>query len=144
MPGRGGRRRGGRRRSRTTAGYQPPVFTICIVVNVTLTASTYHYWTSEGADSYTRATSLEIRAASSTPCTIQFRIERSQNPNAASPIWETLWTSATGIIGTNAQLIKLRAPRLLLPALAYRWGAISAGTPVLAGWVRFSKLDPQT
>jgi hypothetical protein len=78
-----------------------------------------------------------VRAATSTPTNIIFGIEASDDATT----WSSVWRSNTSVLGTNTQIIRLRAPRYLDPRFYYRWFALSSGTPVLAGAVRFSAID---
>lgn len=138
-------RRRTHKRKRWTAGLQPLSSPQRVNVNTTLTASSNHYWAVEGTSTSTfcKPSSISIRVASAIPTNFRVFLQYSNSPNPSSDSdWTSVWSSATTVISTTGLFVRLRAPRSLDPRASYRWGAVSSGTPVLAGWVTFSIMDP--
>lgn len=142
MSSRRSRRGVSRRGTRSTAAFQSPGFALNLTVNTTLTASTVHYETANSAltaaSAVLRPTSICVRAASATPTNLVVTAQTSNDGTT----WTTVYESAVTLIGTNAQLYRLRAPRNIEFKFYARWGLLSSGAPVIAGYVTFGVRDP--
>lgn len=132
-----------RRRSRAprnTFGFAPSASTDIVAINIVLTASEAYYWVPlRGANNCVcRPSSMLIRAAASAPSNLRFFAEISDD----NTTWREIWSSNTGLVGTNSLLIKLKIPKLAGRAIYARLGAISSGTPTLCGQATFVYYDP--
>lgn len=141
------KRRG--RRARAAGTISPPRSRLCQAVNVTVTASTWHYWTAskvvvEGTTQQTLILPLTLRVtiASTTPCTCVFGIWVNDAINSTTEQWVVVWQSALTVISNNTRTLSASAPRGLDPREDYRWGILSSGTPLVAGYVSFIYCDP--
>lgn len=135
-------RKGTKRVQRSTWGFSPVASTDVVAVSHKLTASEFYWWVplrSSETDAVCRPSSLVVRAAADTPTNLRFAASLSDDGST----WRQIWSSNTGLVGTNSQLIKLKIPKIAGRANFARIGAVSSGTPTLCGSATFVFYDPE-
>lgn len=125
---------------RTTSGFQPIYTTTQLPINTIVTSGANGEWDVGDGSAFYRASSLVVRAAASTPSNLRFVAVSRSDPTTQE--WVQVWSSATSVIGTNSQLIRIRTPRMLDPNLYQGWRAVTSGSITMAGWCNFTKFDP--